>query len=205
MNAIRLASLLMACGLVASCSGVGVLESSDPAVKLDQANQLLYRQDRPLIAERLIREAIDIYRQEGNESGLAEAYRAYGFFFRANAIEGKWFNYYKKNGFLEPNATFESRHPKSIEYFNKAGAIFAKEGRYDRLTNIHFNSGITYVLMGEFKAACQAFDTSLDDFRENMRRNPNAKPNVPAGYDSYEAFLKATKDRYGCSQVQAGL
>jgi tetratricopeptide (TPR) repeat protein len=185
--------------LVAGCAGFGVVETSDPAKKLSDANVLLYRQDRALIAERLIRQAIDIYVEKGDDLGLAEAYRAYGFFFRSDSVEGRWNKFYRERGFLETSAKFDDRHAKSIEYFEKAGELFRKHDRFDALTNIHFNSAITYVMMGELKAACQAFDASLQDNRENIRRNPVAKPVTPAGFGSYEEFLAATKKRYGCA------
>jgi tetratricopeptide (TPR) repeat protein len=187
--------------LFAGCAGFGVVETSDPAAKLQDAEELMYRQDRPLIAERLIRQAVEIYRDNGDELGLANAYRVYGFFFRADSIEGRWSNYYRKTGFLESTATFESRHDKSLEYFARAADIFERRGRFDALTNVHFNAGITYVKMGELKAACRAFDSSLEDSRENLRRNPEAKPVLPSGYGSYSEFLEAIKKRYGCPYI----
>lgn len=186
------------CLLLAGCAGFGVVAQSDPAAKLSDANHLLYQQNRPLIAERLIREAIEIYQQNGDEIGLANAYRAYGFFFRADAIEGKWSNHYRKAGFLEKPASFETRYEHSLQYFDKAGRIYAAHKRFDQLTNVTFNTGITQVLSGRFRAACRAFDTSLENMRDNLAQNPEAKPIVPAGFANYEQFIEQTKKRYGC-------
>src|SRR3989442_11453492 len=142
--------------LTGGCAGVGVVATSDPAAKLRDAGDLFDRQDRPLIAERLIREAMDIYQANNDQLGLAEAYRTYGFFFRSPSIEGKWNNYYRANGFLDRSATFATRYAKSIEYFEKARTIFAASTRYDALTNVDLNMGFTYIAAGNTPAACQA-------------------------------------------------
>src|SRR5258706_382617 len=84
---------LLLCGLsagVAGCAGVGITAKSDPAAKLHDATDLFDRQDRPLIAEKLIREAIASYQKSNDQLGLANAYRTYGFFFRSASIEGEW-------------------------------------------------------------------------------------------------------------------
>ena len=48
--------------LLAGCAGVGIVSTSDPLTKLNDAEYLFMRQDRPYPAERLIQEAISIYR-----------------------------------------------------------------------------------------------------------------------------------------------
>ena len=181
------------------CAGVGVVATSDPAAKLRDAADLFDRQDRPLIAERLIREAINTYQSSNDQLGLAEAYRTYGFFIRSPSIEGKWNKYYRENGFLDKSATFDSRYMKSIEYFEKARTIFADNKRFDALTNVDLNMGFTYVAMGNRAAACQAFDKSVESNRENLRQNPAAKPALPKGFSSYEAFVADWKKQYGCT------
>lgn len=186
---------------LAGCAGFGVVAQSDPVAKLSDANHLLYQQNRPLIAERLIREAIDIYQQNGDEIGLANAYKAYGFFFRADVIEGKFSNYYRKSGFLEKSASFETRYEYSLQYFDRAGRIYSAHRRFDQLANVTFNSGITQVLSGRFRAACRSFDASLESMRDNLRQNPDAKPIVPPGFADYEQFIAGTKERYGCSYL----
>lgn len=180
------------------CAGVGVVATSDPRAKLADAGDLFDRQDRPLIAERLIREAIEIYQKQNDEVGLAEAYRAYGFFFRSPSIEGKWSNYYRKNGFLEPNATFGGRYWRSVEYFAKSQELFAKHQKYDALTNVNLNLGHSYLLIKEREKACAAYDESLKNYRQNIDANPGAKPALPTGYASYEQYLAEVKERARC-------
>lgn len=183
---------------LAGCAGVGVVATSDPNVKLSDASYLFDKQDRPLIAERLIREAIEICEAKSDQLCLAEGYRTYGFFFRSPSIYGKWAAHYQKDGFLEKSATFDSRYSKSIEYFEKAHQIFTKLERFDMLTNINLSLGHTYERMGDLKLACQAYDASLVSNRENLRRNPGADLSLPKEFASYDDYLIVQKKRARC-------
>lgn len=196
-----LATIVFAAAFLAlsGCAGFGIVATSDPAAKLNDAGDLFGRQDRPLPAERLIREAIEIYQEQKDQLGLAEAYRTYGFFFRSPSIEGKWNKHYRENGFLDKAATFETRYAKSIEYFEKARSTYAENKRFDALTNVDLNMGFTYVAMGNRDAACQAFDRSVESYRENSRQTAGARPVVPRGFASYEEFVADRKKRYGCT------
>src|SRR6267378_1202521 len=79
----------------AGCAAFGVPATTDPAGKLRDATALFDRQDRPLPAERLIREALELYQKNGDQLGVAEAYRTYGFFFRSGSVGGKWSKFYR--------------------------------------------------------------------------------------------------------------
>src|SRR5436190_669032 len=109
---------------LAGCAGVGVVATDDPAAKLHDAAYLYSKAGRPLIAERLIRQAIDLYEKNNDQLGLAEAYRQYGLFFLSPSIQ-KWNKVYRDSGFLDKSATFDTRYAKSIEYFEKAAAIYS--------------------------------------------------------------------------------
>ena len=193
--------VLCLCGLsviFSGCAGLGVVGLSDPATKLREAGDLFERQDRPLIAERLIREAIESYRKNNDQLGLADAYRTYGFFFRSSAIEGKWSKHYRENGFLDKSASFDARYEKSIEYLDKARIIFAEYRRFDALTNVNLNIGFTYEVMGYGAAACEAFDRSLENSHDTVQIS-KAKIALPRGFATYEEFLAPHRERAGCS------
>src|SRR5207253_7111162 len=121
------------------CAAIGVPATTDPARKLRDATALFDRQDRPLPAERLIREALEVYQRNGDQLGVAEAYRTYGFFFRARSVGGKWSKFYRDNGFLDRSAAFDARYINSIEYFEMARAIYSAHQRFDALTNVVLN------------------------------------------------------------------
>jgi tetratricopeptide (TPR) repeat protein len=182
----------------AGCAAFGVPATTDPAGKLRDATALFDRQDRPLPAERLIREALELYQKNGDQLGVAEAYRTYGFFFRSSSVNGKWSKFYRDNGFLDRSATFDTLYIKSIEYFEMARAIYSAHQRLDALTNVDLNMGFTYELMGDPQAACQAFDRSRQDHTEMLRRNPGARIEMQ-GFSTYEQFLAPHRQRAGCS------
>ncbi|MGE5768290.1 MAG: hypothetical protein ACM35H_13965, partial [Bacteroidota bacterium] len=140
---------------VAGCAATGVPKTDDPAQKLRDATMLYDQQERPLPAEKLIQEAIEIYQARGDNLGLAEAYRQYGFFFRSETV-GNNAALYASQGFLEPTATIENRYQKSAEYFRRAGELFEDEGRFDNLSNAQLNEGFTYHFMNERALACDA-------------------------------------------------
>ena len=183
---------------VAGCAGVGSTGGSDPAAKLRDAGNLLDRQGRPMAAENLIQEAVAAYQATGDRLGLANAYRTYGFFFRSSAIEGQWSEHYRNAGFLDRGAQFDSRYARSIEYFEKARAIFADFNRYDALTTVNLNIGFTYEVMGYRAAACEAFDLSLQNSRDNFNQADKAKLSLPQGFATYEEFLAPHLERAGC-------
>lgn len=183
--------------LTTGCAGFGIVATSDPAVKLSDAQVLYTKQGRPIPAERLIREAIDIYQEENNQLGLAYAYWTYGFFFVSWPVE-KFSANYIKHGFMDKSVTYDTRYQASIDYFKKARAIYEKNKQFDRVTNIDLNMGLIYMKMGEHTAGCHAFDESLKSYRENKRLKPNADTIVPKGYTSYEDYLSVEKRHYKC-------
>jgi tetratricopeptide (TPR) repeat protein len=194
------AGALSACvAALIGCAAVGVPATADPAAKLDDAANLMDQQDRPVPAERLIREAIEIYRANDDQLGLARAYSTYGFFFRSRAVEGKWSSALRKHGFQDTSATYDTRYAKSIEYFNRARTIYSEREQFDALTNIDLNLGFTYVLMADLPAACSAFGASALAFQENARRNPGTKQVLPEGFSSFESFFSYHKARDGCT------
>jgi tetratricopeptide (TPR) repeat protein len=178
---------------------VGVVSTSDPAQKLQDAYYLLEHQDRPLIAERLIREALDLYARSKDELGIAEAYKYYGIFFSSRALSGKWSTYYQSNGFLDKSVEYDKRFAKALEYLQKAASIYSAREQYDKLTNVNLNVAFANIGAGELQAACEAFIRSGESYRINIDRNPTVKPIVPKGYESFPEFLESARKRYGCT------
>jgi tetratricopeptide (TPR) repeat protein len=184
--------------MVGGCAGGGTARLSVAATELREAADLYGPQDRPLVAEKLIWEAMDTYRNNDDQLGLAAAYRSYGFFLRSQSVEGHWSQYYREHGFLDRSVTFDSRYEKSIAYLEQARAIFEHYGRFDALTNINLNIGFTYEVLGYHDAACEAFDRSVGNNRDSLEQNDKVKVSLPKGFDSYEDFLAPHRKRVGC-------
>lgn len=193
MRRLRVPDLQRCGGIVAllwlaGCAAAFVPATSDPQEKLNWAGGLVHIASRPLPAERLIREAISIYKQQNDEVGLAGAYTVYASYFASTAIEQhrKW---YAEHGFQDETATVDNRYAKSIEYFQKAAAIYTRHKRTDWLTYVNLNMGLTYEQMGDRDSACRAFKRSEGNYRTTDRFGPEIK--VAADYhDLLESHKK---------------
>lgn len=186
------------------CAGVGVVQTDDPLTKLNQASALSTQQDRPLIAERLIFEAIDLYQQRGDSHGLGLANRAYADLLRSPAVTSKWAAYYQKNGFYDKVTTFDSRIDKSSEYYTKALDHFSNaepklkdEKRFDALTNLYFNMAFTSTRLNQKNQACSFYDKASTAYLENIRLNPIAKP-IGNSSGSVPELIQLKKKEVGC-------
>ena len=180
------------------CAAMFVPATSDPDQKIRDAAMLYDQQQRPLPAERLIREAIEIYRERKNDLGLAEAYRNYGFFFRSSAVK-KLHKHYQSNGFMEKDATYETRYEKSISYFEKSATILEKYQKHDVLSNIYLNMGFTYEFANQPEKACDEYKKTLMSNQRNLKVNPEAKASLPEGYSTFEAYVTAIMERLKCA------
>ncbi len=86
--------------ILSACTGIGIVASSDPLVKLNDAEHLFMRENRPLPAERLIQEAMAIYQKRDDAHGLGNSNREYGDFLQSQAVIN-WEVAYRRNGFLD--------------------------------------------------------------------------------------------------------
>ena len=184
--------------VLSGCAAMLVPETSDPDNKIEYAYMLFDEQQRPLPAEQLIKESIETFKQENDEMGLAEAYRAYGFFFRSKAVE-KWREHYEANGFLDKTATYSNRYDKSIENFDNSAQLFAKNNNYDKLTNVYMNMGFTYEFDNKNAKACEAYKKSLEANNMFLKDNPGSSLVLPDGFiGTYEDYINGFLERLEC-------
>lgn len=175
-----------------------VPSSSDPAVKLDWAQELMDNQGRPLPAERLIQESIDIYQERNDELGLANAYRVYGLFFKSAGVR-KWQKHYEGSGFMDKSATYATRLEKSLEYLQKARGSLEKQKNLNRMANIYIQIGFTYEMMKDTSAACSSYDKSLGAYKAMLADDPQSTVVLPPKYKSYDALIADVKMQAACS------
>jgi tetratricopeptide (TPR) repeat protein len=203
MRTVHLFAVLFVLCLLHGCAGVGVVASSDPLTKLNDAEDLFMRQDRPLIAERLIREAIVIYQEQDDPHGLGNAHREYADLLLSPSVTGKWQKFYRENGFQDKSVTFENRKDKASEYYSKALEYYARAesklreaNRFDSLTNVYFNMGWSAYRLDDRAKSCAFYNKALEAYNENIKRNPEAKPYSPTG--SVPELIENQKKRVGC-------
>jgi tetratricopeptide (TPR) repeat protein len=203
MRQLILASILFTQLLLVGCAGVGIVSTSDPRAKMNDAIELYRKQNRPLPAERLIFEARDIYQQQNDLKGLGFTHLFYGDLLLSDAV-GTREEFYKRNGFLDKSVTFDNRAAKSKEYAAEARKYFliavekAKEtGRHDELASLYFNIGLTYNMQHDRENACRSYDISAAEFNEHQRHTQGDKQPAPSTY-GWAAEIAAEKKRLGC-------
>jgi tetratricopeptide (TPR) repeat protein len=184
--------------------------SDDPITKLNWAEELYDKQDRPEEAERLIRESIAICKQTGDDLCLGDAYVSYGFFFRSPSLERKesWF---REHGFLDRYATYDSRMFRSRDYFQHSVDYYLNTGRYDLVSRAWLNTGFAYHFLrqsgvetdpetGESYrlAECRAYQVSYEYNLKAVAENPDVRIVMPADVASYREYMDIQLDRAGC-------
>ncbi len=105
---------------VTGCAGVGLIETADPNVKLHQA-YILMDEDRALMSEDLIRQAMDMYKNKISTEGVAEAYFAYGNLYKHPT-------YHRHSAVFKRFGTYDGSYNKSIENYVKAMKQFEITG-----------------------------------------------------------------------------
>jgi len=179
------------------CAAALVPYTNDPKQKVSDAYWLFDEKQRALPAQNLLLEAIEIYKNDGNETGLAEAYTAYGIFLRSYAVD-KYSEHYKETGFKNGEIRFSDRYKMSVEYLDKSRAIYENQQKYDDLTNIYLHMGFTYLTNDNVQKGCDMFIKSLDMNKRFMSNNPDAKLNL-SGFKSYEDYIKNKMKQAKCS------
>jgi len=179
---------------VAGCAAIGVPLTSNPETKIRYAYSLMHEQDRPLPAEPLIWESIDIYKKKGDNYGLAQAFRAYGYFLISNAV-----SHLGSHDFKDKTVTLENKQEKAIEYWKKAIELFMTVNSYDGVSNMYCEIGRIYHLFYNDKdKACDFFLKSLEAHRKFAKDNPGQGIVLPEGFHSYEEYIQKAKEEAGC-------
>jgi tetratricopeptide (TPR) repeat protein len=212
MRKVLIATVLSTQLFLVGCAGVGIVATSDPQTKLSDAFHLYRIQNRPIPAQRLIFEAIGIYQSRNDVKGLADAYLLYGDFLLSDAVTDWNSRSGNKNevGFFDKSVTSENRVIKAREYATKALEYFQvaveqtqKTEKIDLLSNLYYQMALAsnmqmHELPGDRKKSCEFYDKSLAALRENIRRNPTAKPYAPPPFASFADMLAAEKKRVRC-------
>ncbi len=182
---------------LAGCAGPRAAPTMDPRKKIAEASQLYTRTDRPVAAERLLREAIADLQKENDDLGLALAYNEYGHLLASAAVE-KQADSYRKTGFLDKTITYDHRLEKALTFFDRAAPFFIKAKRYDGLSNNRMGRGIALAKLRKTHEACNSLNESAAAMKENLRQNPRARPYIPDGQGSWEDYLAGLKSWAGC-------
>lgn len=195
--------LAVVSSLLFGCASVGLISSDDPDKKLSDAGHLI-DQGRPLPAERLIHEAIAVFRERDDPQGLGYAYGLYGEFLRSNVIIKAEVSYLR-DGFRDKTVTMSNRFDKSAEYtkmgisqYELAIDRLSRSEKYDALTNAHLHLAWLHQQLMQKEEACRNFQKTLDAYALNMQRNPHAKPQTPNSGQSIPDYVQGLMHKAQC-------
>ena len=116
-------SLVFILSFLSACTAVGVPIIFNPQDKLAWSEKLIDTDNRPFPAEILISEAVQRYKNDNDEVGLAYAYRMYAYLLESEAINNRT----KYKSFFDKMVTYDNRYQKSLEYWQKSLEIFEKK------------------------------------------------------------------------------
>ena len=191
--------------LLGGCAAALVASTSDPWQKLDDAVVLFEQRGRPLPAEKLVRESIEIFETQKDPHGLANSYVTYGELLSSRVVASRE-KVYRRDGFYDRSLTFDARLAKAEEYFRKALPLFdeaekryLKSGTYDRLSNAYFREANALLYLKQKPAACDSLVKAKEAARTNIARNPDARQNLPSGTKSFAEFIDRYRNSVGCS------
>lgn len=187
-------AIITAALLLAGCSSVGTVASSDPSVKIAQAEDLSLRQGRFLPAKRLLDEALAISQERGDERGIAEAYRGYGLFYRADIPR----NSLIPDDFAGKTNGVETRYFTAIDYFKRSAALLEKQQVLARLSNVNFLLAQTFHRVGDVANACHSLEDSRTAHRRAVAADPSLRVQLGRGITSFDQGIDRTRAEFGC-------
>jgi hypothetical protein len=138
---------------LSGCSAMGVVETNDPNEKLIQASHLMAN-GRPIPAERIALEALQIFQGKQDAMGLGEANLFLGQFYKAKS---GWGNV-NKDEFLD----------KSIEYINSSIDSFLSIQENMQASKAVFELAQSYRGKEQTIEMCSNFQRSLELYRSGV-------------------------------------
>ncbi len=172
--------------LLAGCTGIGYIATSDPYGKLAQA-QSMVQEDRLLLAEDVIGQALATFEKQGNVAGMADAYHAYGNLYKNDLYQnGRWTAYFQKHG------TWDGTYMKSIDNFTKARDLFDQTGDDVGVAKSLIGIGNAYSARHESVKACAAYGEAVARYRSaEQSGKPLVTHQMLTGYPDVGALAEA--------------
>jgi len=191
---IRFPLLLATLAIVtAGCTGVGYIATSDPKQKITQSYQLM-AEDRMLLAEDVIGQALEIFESQGDKAGMAEAYHAYGNLYKNDQyINGRWTTKFKELG------TYDGTYSKSIENFAKCEKLYEDIGDGAGAAKCLLGAGNAHGARGDRQSSCQLYERALSRY-ENAKQTEEGfvEPRMLTGYANMGELISAFIEHAPC-------
>lgn len=163
--------------MMSRCAGIGLIHSDNPDIKLAQAYRMM-DESRLLMAEDLLKKAMARFALDGNKSGMADTYHAFGNLYKNDLYHGKFAAAFKAAGTYDPSYT------KSIENFSSGFELFQQLSDESGAIKCIVGMASAYGQKGDQPESCklyhqakQRYDAAVSAGRMNepIMLNPNYK------------------------------
>ena len=141
------------------CSAAGVMSTNDPSTKISQAYELK-SMSRPIPAQKLLQEALVIYKSEMNKQGEANVYLGFGDLYKSES-------YQSQAEIFKGWGEYQS-YANAANYYLKAGAIFKEKMDYWSLSRVYGAAGDAYILGGDINKSCKLYSKVEETFNAHQ-------------------------------------
>ena len=188
----RLLAILLTI-ILSGCAGVGLMPTSDPNIKIQQAYRMI-DEDRALIAEDLIRQAMALYHESGNTEGMAEAYFTYGNLYKHPT-------YHNNSAAFEKFGTYDGTYKKSIENYKEAIKQFESAGSEIGVVKSLTSIGEAYNLKNDKITSCLYYEKALARYHAGKESGAITKEPVIYVHGAMNTgqIIEALMKRDGCT------
>lgn len=177
---VQRAFVLFSLFMLVGCAAVGLITTTDPAQKLNDANELASHGRFPM-AQKIAKEAMAIYEEKNDQAGMARTHSVLGDLNRDG------------NGPGFPN------YPLSVEHFSEAAKIYNSVGKLKwQAFNLYAVAGVQNIQKRK-KESCQTLLKSKQIYTDAPEANKLTENFEKAGIFSLKAFPGIEK-AFGCSQ-----
>ncbi len=178
--------------VLTGCAAFGIPATSDPNQKLRYAYALM-DQCRPIPAERLIGEALGLYKEKGDEIGMAEAYHSFGNLYKFNCYHQK-----HEKSLLATVGSHEKAYELSKQNFEKAAQLYKKHDDFIGISKSYFGIGNVYGIQGNKSKECAFYDESLKYYYQAQTENLKASANILTNFKDFPEMVEKFKSKDGC-------
>ena len=198
---IKLILMFLLSAFIFGCSAVGVVATNNPHKKIDQAVSLI-NSNRPIPADTLIAQAIEIFENKNDHAGLFRAYEAKTTLLLSKAVENNE-SFFRKSGFTGDGKIYGQRHEKAIEYFLKITDIIKNNSRnpYPALTLIHIKITEIYSnYLNNKVGTCNNLKIAKTNHDLNHKTKSEKRSTVlAAGYETFDVFYNSFNTKHKCT------
>ena len=164
------------------CAAAGVPYTNDPEQKIKYAHELI-NSNRAIPAEKLLKEAVEIYTEKDDKQGLAKSYSELGAFYLTNAYK----NY---KSFYEKHNEYDYKRDQSVKYYLKSEELFLSVNEYYSASNMALRLGDLHKIRDEKELSCKAYDRSITHHDLGKKEHPDKKLFLPKGYNTFIDYIE---------------